>query len=197
MRDMLKLFLAVVLFTAVSGGVLAAVRNATQERIEYQQLKFVKGPAIKKILEGCSNNPLSDRFKIRDGAGERNIFVGEFNGKRNTIAFESFGMGEGGPIGVMVAINLDTDKVVGVGVTTHKETPGLGSRIKTEPAFTAQFKGMPIKDPFKVKADGGKIDAISGATISSRGVCGAVMQSSEVYLRLKEKIIEKIKGLKG
>ncbi len=197
MRDMLKLFLAVVLFTAVSGGVLAAVRNATQERIEYQQLKFVKGPAIKKILEGCSNNPLSDRFKIRDGDSERNIFVGEFNGKRNTIAFESFGMGEGGPIGVMVAVNLDTDKVVGVGVTTHKETPGLGSRVKTEPAFTAQFKGMSIKDPFKVKADGGKIDAISGATISSRGVCGAVMQSGEIYSRLKKKILEKIKSLKG
>ena len=197
MRDMLKLFLAVVLFTAVSGGVLATVRNNTKDRIEYQQLKFVKGPAIKRILEGCSNNPVSDRFKVRDGDRERNIFVGEFNGKRETIAFESFGTGAGGPIGVMVAINVETDKVVGIGVTTHKETPGLGSRVKTEPGFPAQFKDMSVNDQFKVKEDGGKIDSITGATISSRGVCGAVMVAAEAYQRLKPRISDKLKGNKG
>jgi len=194
MREMLKLFLTVILFSCFSGGLLAAVRSGTQERIEYQQLKFVKGPALQEILKGASNDPLVDRFKIKEGKVEMSFFVGAFDGKRNTVALESFGKGYGGDIGVIVAINVENDQVVGIGVTTHSETPGLGSRAKTEPAFSAQFKGLPIKGPFKVRGDGGPIDAVSGATMSSRGVCGAVTDAVETYQKLKPKILEKIKA---
>jgi electron transport complex protein RnfG len=193
---MIRLFLVVLIFGAFSGGLLAAVRSGTQERIDYQQLKFVKGPTLKEILQGCSNDPLVDRFKIKDGKEERSFFVGVFEGKPNTVALEGFGKGFGGDIGVMVAVNLETDEIVGIGVTTHSETPGLGSRAKSEPAFSAQFKGLSIKEPFKVKPDGGKIDALSGATVSSRGVCGGVASSAEIYLRLKNEIISKTKALK-
>lgn len=194
MREMLKLFVVVVLFSAVSGGLLATVQNMTKERIEGQQLEFVKGPAIREILDGCSNNPLVDRFKIMDGEVERNFFVGEFDGKRNIVAFETFGKGYGGDIGVIVAVNLENDEIVGVGVSTHSETPGVGSKVKTDQAFGPQFKGLSIEEPFKVKADGGQIDAISGATVSSRGVCGAVVDSADIYMRLKTRIREKIKS---
>jgi electron transport complex protein RnfG len=61
---MIRLFVVILLFSCISGGLLSVVRSGTQERIEYQQLKFVKGPTIKQIMEGCSNDPLSDRFKI-------------------------------------------------------------------------------------------------------------------------------------
>jgi len=194
MREMFKLFIIIVLFSAVSGGLLATIQNATKERIEYQQLTFVKGPAIRSILKGCSNDPLKDRFKIMDGKKERNFFVGDFNGKRNVVAFESFGKGFGGDIGVIVAVNLDDDKIVGVGITTQSETPGVGSRAKSEPGFTAQFKGMSIKEPFKVKNDGGKIDAVTGATVTSRGVCAAMTDLSQIYERLKKDIQGKIKA---
>ena len=82
MRDMFKLFIVIVIFSVISGGVLAAVRNATKDRIEYQQLVFVKGPAINLIMEGCTNDPLQDRFKIKDQDKERDFFVGEFDGKK-------------------------------------------------------------------------------------------------------------------
>jgi len=196
MREMIKLFVVITLFSSLAGGLLAVVRSGTAERIEYQQLKFVKGPTIIEIMKGCSNDPLVDRFKIADGKKERNFFVGVFEGKPNTVALESFGKGFGGDIGVIVAVNLEDDKIVGIGVTTHSETPGLGSRTKTDPSFKSQFKGLPIKEPFKVKPDGGKIDALSGATISSRGVCGAVIKSAEIYMRLKPTILEKIKEVK-
>ncbi len=194
MREMIKLFVAVTLFSAFAGGLLAAVRVGTLERIEYQKLKFVKGPTILQILDGCSNDPLVDRFKIPDNGIERDFYIGEFDGKKNIVAFESFGKGFGDDIGVIVAVNLENDKIVGVGVTTHKETPGVGARIKTEPAFCAQFKDLPIKEPFKVKADGGKFDAVSGATVSSRGVCGALADLAEIYERLKTEILQKIKA---
>jgi len=192
MREMINLFMAVFLFSAVSGGLLAFVKNGTQDRIVDQQLKFVKGPAIKQILEGCSNEPITDRFTIKDGDKERIFFIGEFDGKRNTVAFESKGSGFGGEIDVIVAVNVETDDIVGVAVTTHSETPGVGSRTKDDPSFGAQFKGLPIKETFKVKTDGGQIDAVSGATVSSKGVCGAVTASSAVYLRLKDEIVKKL-----
>ncbi len=197
MREMLKLFLVVTLFGALSGGLLAGVRAATKDRIEYQQIKFVKGPAIQEILKGCSNDPLTTRFKIKDGKDERSFFVGVFEGKPNTVAFETSGRGYGGDIGVVVAVNIENDQIVGVGVTTHRETPGVGSRAKTDVKFGTQFKGQPIGEPFKVKADGGKIDALSGATVSSRGVCGAVVSSGEIYRRLKSSIVEKTKSTKS
>ncbi len=199
MRDMLKLFAVVTLFGALSGGLLAGVRAGTKERIETQQIKFVKGPAIQEIMKGCSNDPLSpqSRFKIKDGKDERSFFVGVFDGKPNTVAFEASGKGYGGDIGVVVAVNIENDEIAGVGVTTHRETPGVGSRAKTDTRFAAQFKGQPIGEPFKVKADGGKIDALSGATVSSRGVCGAVVSSGEVYRRLKSSIVEKTKSTKS
>jgi len=191
---MVGLFLAVFLFSAASGGLLAFVKKGTEEKIEYQQLKFVKGPAIQKILEGCENDPLNDRFKLSDGGVERSFFIGEFSGKRNTVAFESMGKGFGGDIGVIVAVNVDTDKIVGVGVTTQSETPGVGSRAKDDPSFCAQFKGLPMEEQFKVKGDGGQIDAVSGATVTSRGVCGAVTDSSAIYARLKDEILKKLKS---
>lgn len=197
MRKMIQLFVAVLAFSAVSGGLLAVVKSATRERIEYQQIKFVKGPAIHEILKGCTNDPLMSRFKIADGKIERSFFVGIFDGKPDVVAFESVGTGFGGDIGVVVAVNLKTDKIVGVAVTTHRETPGVGSRVRTEPAFAKQFSGKAIQDPFKVKGDGGAIDAVSGATVSSRGVCGAVVASAEIYKRLKPAIAEKAKNIKS
>jgi electron transport complex protein RnfG len=196
MREMLRLFLAVVLFSAVSGGLLAGLKGATQERIEYQQLKFVKGPAILQLLKGASNDPLTDRFKVKDEKAERSFFVGVFDGKPNTVATEVYGRGYGGAVGVMVAINLDTDKVVGVAVTTHSESPGLGERAKSDPSFVAQFSGIPVSEPPKVKADGGKIDALSGATVTSRAVCAAVDHAIEIYKKLKTTIAEKAKSIK-
>ena len=196
MREMIRLFLAVVIFSSVAGLVLAGVKSGTQERIELQQLQFVYGPAILLILEGCSNDPLKDRFKIKDGDTERSFFVGVFDGKPNTVAFESFGKGYGGDIGVIMAVNLDNDTIVGAGVTTHSETPGVGSRTQTEEGFRNQFNGLSLKSNFTVKGDGGDIDAISGATVSSKGVCAAMAANVEIYERLKADIKEKVKTVK-
>ena len=194
MREMIRLFVVVTLFSAVAGGVLAFVQNKTEAQIEVQEIAFVKGPAIDQILKGASNKPLNDRFKIKDDDHEITFFVGEFDGKRNTVAFEVFGKGFGGDIGVMVAINVDTDKIAGIAVTTNSETPGMGSRAKTDPSFSAQFKGMPVKDSYRVKADGGDVDALSGATITSRGVCGAVTDATKLYENLKDQIIKNLKA---
>jgi len=190
MRDIIKMIVVLAGLAACSGVLLAAVKSGTAKQIEVQQLTFVKGPAIMEILEGASNNPILDRFKIQDGDVERSFFVGIFDGQPKAVVFESEGKGFGGDIGVMIGVDLETDQLVGVGVTTHSETPGLGSRAKDDPSFRAQFKDSAFFEPFKVKADGGQIDAVSGATITSRGVCAAVTASSEFYKKMKPQVME-------
>jgi electron transport complex protein RnfG len=195
MSDMIKMVVVLTILSAFSGGLLAAVRNGTLDRIENQQLQFVKGPAIKAILEGASNDPISDRFKLPDGDAERSFFVGKFDGKANTVALESYGKGYGGDVGVMVGINVEENKLVGVGVTTHAETPGMGARAKEDPSFVAQFKGLSIQDPIKVTQDGGQINALSGATITSKAVSAATTEATEIFKRLKPQIEEKLKEM--
>ena len=193
MRELIKMVVVLTVLSSFSGGLLAAIRNETMEKIEYQQLKFVKGPAIREILEGSSNDPITDRFKVPYGDTEKSFFVGVFDGKAERVAFESSGGGFGGDIGVMIGVSLKDDAIVGVGVTTHSETPGVGSRAKTDPKFVGQFKGQVLKDTFKVKTDGGQVDAISGATVTSRGVSLALTDAVKVYQELKPQIAEQLK----
>jgi electron transport complex protein RnfG len=194
MREMIKMIVVLTVLSVFSGGLLAAVRNGTKDKIENQQLQFVKGPAISAILEGASNNPISDRFKLKDAETERSFFVGVFNGEADTVAFESFGKGFGGELGVMIGVNTKDDKIIGVGITTHSETPGVGSRAKSDPSFAAQFKGVSLTGEFKVKSDGGQVDAVSGATLTSRGVSVALTDAGQVYKRLKPQLTEKLKS---
>jgi len=196
MREIIKMIVVLTVLSAFSGGLLAAIRGGTMEKIEYQQLVFVKGPAIRTILDGCSNDPIVDRFKIKDGDIERSFFVGVFDGKANTVAFEGVGKGFGGDMGLMVGVNIENDKIVDMGVTTHSETPGIGSKAKTDPTLSNQFKGLDLVKSFKVKPDGGEIDAMSGATVTSRGVCVGVTNAGNIYKRLKPQIAEKIKEYK-
>ena len=193
MRELITMVVVLTVLAVLSGGLLSGLRNATAARIEVQQLKFVKGPAIKAILKGVSNDPIKDRFAIKDGETERKVFVGKFDDKANTIVLESYGKGYGGDIGLMVAINMEDDTIVGAGVTTHSETPGLGATAKDDPGFVSQFKGLPIEETFKVTNDGGKVNALSGATITSRAVCAAATQAGGIYQRMKPQLTEKLK----
>jgi electron transport complex protein RnfG len=190
MRDIIKLFVIVAIFSAVAGLALAAVEGATKEKIEQQVWKYVTGPAVEKLFEGCTNNPKEDKFVIQDGGEDIKVFVAEFDGVRNIIAFEASGKGFDGKIGVMVGFDLKKDELIGMRVTTQKETPGVGSRATSDTAFIEQFEGMSIESGFKVRSDGGDIDALSGATVTSRGVSAGVTDSVEKYKRLKDEILK-------
>ena len=196
MREMIKMIIVLTILSCFSGGVLAYLRNSTQDRIDNQVLEFVKGPAVRTIFEGASNNPITDRFTLKDGDVERTFFVAVYDGDPKGVAFETSGKGYGGDVGVMVGINVKEDKLLGVSVTTHSETPGMGARAKTDPNFVSQFKGLPVKEPFKVAADGGSINALSGATITSRAVSAAATEADQIYEKLKPEIEDKLKAFK-
>lgn len=193
MREMIKMVVVLLVLCVFSGGLLAAVKNGTEERIENQVLNFVKGPAIRSIMEGATNDPIADRFKMPVGETEMGFFVGVFDGEPVGVAFETSGKGFGGDVGLMVGIDVKNNKLLGVGVTTHAETPGMGALAKDDPSFASQFKGLPLQDVYQVTGDGGQVNAISGATITSRAVCEAATTAVKLFNELKPQLSDKMK----
>jgi electron transport complex protein RnfG len=197
MLELVKMIVVLTIISLASGGLLAALRDGTQERIDNQVLEFVKGPAVRQVFEGAANDPIAARFQLKDGNAVRNFFVGVFDGEAKGLALESSSSkGYKGDIGLIVAVDVKAEKLMGIGVTTHNETPGLGAKAKTDPKFSGQFKGAAATGSVKVTQDGGAINAISGATITSRAVCDAVTDALTVYERLKPQLAEKMKEVK-
>lgn len=80
--------------------------------------------------------------------------------------------GYGGDITLMVGFKKDKKTVISYKVLAASETPGLGMKLKT-PEFASQFAGKDGSS-LKVRKDGGEIEAITSATITSRAVCRAI-----------------------
>ena len=193
MREILKMVVVLALITGASGLLLAGVNQGTKEQRKKQILTYLMGPAVEDVLQGCTNNPLDDvkEVSMPSGDGETallDIFPAYKDGKLWAVAFEEKGKGFGGDIGVIVGIDVETDNLLGIGITTMKETPGLGARIM-EKGFRSGFSGIPLDKDVKVTGDGGQVDAISGATISSRGVCEAVNKAVALFKQNKQELL--------
>lgn len=97
--------------------------------------------------------------------------------------------GYGGDVPVMLAVDTDI-KIKGLQVMDNEETPGLGKKIE-ESYFLDQFIGRGLDKELLVRQDAPdeqRIDAISGATISSRAVAEAINAVADVYPRLEQEV---------
>lgn len=189
MKEIIKMLVVLSAICGVCGLLLAGVRAMTAETIASQELLFVKGPAVKRVLEGSDNDLMGDRAIIEVDGTEYTVFVGKKGGKTWAVAYETTGQGFGGDIGVITGINLETDLLTGIGITTHKETPGLGSHVE-DSDFSDRFTGRSVAESFMATLDGGVIDAVTGATNSTRGVCEGVRKSVGVYSAIKSKVMQ-------
>lgn len=123
--------------------------------------------------------------------------MGYAEGRLIGSAFEVCASGYGGRIEILVGVSR-AGEVTGVKVLGHRETPGLGARItevrRGDEAswFTQQFRDKGLDELVLRKDDKklGRIDAITGATISSRAVLEAVREGLELYLRIFGKGVE-------
>lgn len=199
MREMIRMVATLAVLAAFAGGLLAAVKISTEDRIDQAVLEFVQGPAIKSIMEDVSNDPLQDRFTMKIEDEEKNFFVGKQNGTPRIIAFETNASGYGGELGVMVGINMETGQIHGVGVTTHSETPGVGARAETDVRFKTSFEGLPVTDDEQVRIgdDGGEVAAIGGATVTSRAVSLAVRRAGDLYQEYQSQIKKEAETFSG
>ncbi|MBQ7671366.1 MAG: FMN-binding protein [Clostridia bacterium] len=88
--------------------------------------------------------------------------------------------GYGGEIEMLVGIEPG-GSVVGIEIISMSETPGVGSKVKSDPNFLPQFKGMT-----GTLTIGENVDAISGASISSKAVTSGVNEALSVKFNAAE-----------
>jgi len=205
MGKYLNMVVVLTLITAISGLCLGGLYDYTKEEAENNVLRFEKLPAVVSLYEMANAKELNaDDLKTVGDAiladkkeldiGEEKpfiLFVVEKDGKPYAAAVEQFGSGYGGNLGVMVGFRLDTGDLVGIGITSMSETPGVGTRVKAK-SFTAQFIGLGMDDDFRIKKDGGRIDALSGATVSSTAAANAVIAARDFYKKHESKIREAV-----
>jgi len=182
MREILHMLVVLSLICATSGAVLMNLKQATKSQIEQQVLTYVQGPALMSVLEGSENDPIAERKEV-DGV---TLFPAMQDGKLIGVALEAFAPGYSGDIGVIVGFNLENDTIIGIGITTQTETPGLGDKIM-KPSFTKQFKAHGLES-MDMASRGGDIDGISGATFSSVGTVDAVRKAIKTYQGIKPEI---------
>jgi electron transport complex protein RnfG len=182
------------LLSFICGILLSSVRLMTEERIEEQLLHYTQAPAVNQVLASSTNDPVADRLTVQVQERDITVFIGIRDASIEALAFETEGSGFGGDLGVMVGYDTSTDTIKGVGITRNSETPGIGSRIKAE-GFMKSFIGLVDYREVALKKDGGKIDGITGATISSRAVCSAVQASMKLYQPIKSVTLSE--GLKN
>lgn len=200
MANYLRMIIVLSLITLISGFALGALNEVTYEKAENNILRFKKIPAVAGIYQTImgpltadkkvkvQETLLAEKITVELTEGDPTLlFVIKKDGKPFAVTLEKFGQGFGGELGVMTGFRLDDGKLVGIGVTTMAETPGIGTRI-SEVIFTDQFKTLPDNAVLKVKKDGGIVDAVAGATISSRAVAYAVEQADSFYRTHQEKI---------
>ena len=163
MKKILGLVISLTVISGVCAAVLAYVNNITAEPIK-QTAAANEQKAVKAVLPAgvATVEAQGDIFVGKDAAGKA---VGYAAKGKDTGGY-------GGDIVLMVGFESDKKTVICYKTLAASETPGLGMKLKA-PEFADQFAG---KDgtSLKVKKDGGEIEAITSATITSRAVCKAI-----------------------
>ncbi|NDV27315.1 RnfABCDGE type electron transport complex subunit G [Desulfovibrio sp. JC010] len=190
MKESIKMIIVLTLICGMFSVTLASLKEATESRIEEQVLTYVQGPAINQVLKGFDNSPVKDRKKLTLPGTETQvtIFPAMKDGKVFGVALETFAKGYGGDVGVMVGFNINGKKLSGIGITTMKETPGVGSKVAGH-GFTSQFENH-LAAAVELNSKGGDIDGIAGATVSSTASVEAVKQAVSIFQKLKPQIAE-------
>ncbi|HOI32611.1 MAG: RnfABCDGE type electron transport complex subunit G [Bacteroidales bacterium] len=170
------------LITAVSAFSLGMVYNLTIEPIalakKAKQEAAIKGvlPAFDRLEVLQVKSALEEDSLQFNMAYQNNQFVG--------VAINTFtNKGFSGNIKLMVGL-LPDGSINNISVLEHKETPGLGDKMqKSKSSWSEKFNGQnPASFKLAVKKDGGDVDAITAATISSRAYTDAVKRAYETYM---------------
>lgn len=179
-----NMLLTLLIVTALSSLAASSVYNFTKGPIaEVKRLKQEK--AIKEVMPGFTELERSAEVPS-DGGDSLVLFKGFKDGENIGVAVNTYtNLGYSGLIKIMVGFQED-GTINNYEVLEHKETPGLGSKM-TSAAFKDQFQGKnPASFNLKVKKDGGDVDAITAATITSRAVCDAIGRAYETYEEMKK-----------
>jgi electron transport complex protein RnfG len=181
LKENIKLGFILLVVTAVAGLFLGGAYVITKEPIE-KQAALEKNLAMQQILPQTEEFKSSD-VMIPEGSIVKEVNEGLKGGQVAGYAIKVTPKGFGGPIDMMVGISTE-GKITGIKILSHSETPGLGANAPNE-SFSGQFKGKNLEPALTVVKNGASkdndIQALTGATITSRAVTNGVNEAVKFY----------------
>lgn len=193
----IKLVMILALAGLISGIGIVGIFELTLETITENKARELRA-AVFKVLPGVTqmqeltqeNGRLVTVINAEgEESGENSIYAG-YDEDQNFIGYAIPGAGPGfqDTIKLLYGYNPDSKKVVGMEVLESRETPGLGDKIYKDLAFVGAFADLPIEPIIEVVKKGRKVsdnqvDAITGATISSRAVVKIINDTNSFWLK--------------
>jgi len=159
--------------------------------------------SLKKALPDFDNNPVEQVIFADDKAAAKNcdyvegrgckVYPAKKKGALVGFAIPWTGKGLKGPIKILLGITPGGE-ITGIDVLAQKESPNWGGKITGED-FQKQFLKRTLKNTkWRIEKDGGDIKAVTGASISSRGVANAVKAALDFYEKNKAALLKQGRG---
>ena len=204
--------------TCTVAAILLAVANAKTYAARAEAKVAEREEALRLVLPEFDNSPSADTCKVElKPEGETvEFFRARRGGKLVGLAARAGAKGYGGRVEVLAGCAPD-GKIVKLIVLAHSETPGLGTQVTDRTAqktlgdllrgrkdadaeaatlppsaYLDQYEKFSLSDTpeFKVARDGGKVDAVTGATISSRAVARAMTLVAKAFQEQRAQITQ-------
>lgn len=178
-KEILKITLNLVIVYMIGGLILAVVYAKTSPVI-YRNAVAEKEQALKKLMPEADGIEKLGDWSVHEKHGE--YYAARKGGAVIGYLIQSYGKGYSSYINTLIAVDTDF-KVLKINILGHAETPGLGDEIETD-GFKNRFAG---KDAGHLKVLGTEtteyVQAISGATISSRAVTEDAVKNGVEFLK--------------
>ncbi len=184
--------LALGTFALVTAGSVALTRTLTAERIATHQLAYQHRQLQQVLPQSLATIPVAQVLESTFTLPNPEALGVENDSHGWWVSDQSNGavilpvitrQGYNGEIRLLIGID-EQQRISGVRVTQHQETPGLGDDIERNRSdWITQFNGLGLASlppgGWAVTKDGGQFDAFTGATITPRAVVNAVHQALE------------------
>ena len=190
MNTMTRSGITLALCVAAAVGGLGLVNRLTQNRVEQTQHKWLSMSLLEVLPPGpYDNDPLQSQTWIQAlelGSKKALPVYTVYQQKIPYAAVLSVIAPDGynGAIELLMGVHY-SGEIVGVRVTRHRETPGLGDDIETRRSqWIYTFEGESLSKPaaWTVKKQGGKFDSFTGATITPKAVISAVHRALQWFV---------------
>ena len=139
--------------------------------------------AVSAVVPGFDNDPIAEKKTQEVNGVQYAVYPATKEGKFIGAAVEATSMGFGGELKVLVGFDAE-GKIIDYSLLSHVETPGLGSKAADwfKKGNKGDITGMnPGEASLTVSKDGGKVDAITASTITSRAFLNAVNVAYAAY----------------
>lgn len=187
LRESLRAAAQLALAGALAALLLAGAWALTRERIADSERKAVRD-ALALVLPASlhDNDPSEDVVTVQApawlGQPEATVYRAQRGGEPTALVLEATAPdGYAAPIRLLVGVDAE-GRVLGVRITQHQETPGLGDDIEARRSdwihrFDGRQLGQPPLPQWRVERDGGIFPQFAGATVTPRAVVAAVRRS--------------------